>query len=153
FGWTLVHFVWQGVAIALLLVGVLALLRRSSSNARYAAACAALAAMAVSPIVTLRFVAPLPAVPLQRTLALPAVEPVAVSGLAVQPVTIDHDLGAATIASFDSAADPVPAPTFQLPSPTVRDRMERVLPWFVVAWLVGVLGLSIRLLVGWVRVQ
>jgi GWxTD domain-containing protein len=45
-GWTLLHFVWEGAAIALAMGAALGIL--SSSRARYAAAGAALAAMLVS---------------------------------------------------------------------------------------------------------
>ena len=44
-GWILLHFLWQGALVALLLAGVLTLLRERLSHARYAAACAALALM------------------------------------------------------------------------------------------------------------
>ena len=42
-GWTLVHFVWEGAATALVLAAALQLVR--SSRARYGAACLAMLAM------------------------------------------------------------------------------------------------------------
>jgi len=42
-GWTLVHFVWEGVLIGLVLAGALCVIR--PSRARYAAACLAMLAM------------------------------------------------------------------------------------------------------------
>ena len=48
----LLHLVWQGVLVALLLWLVLFLLRKSSANARYVAACCALAVVSVLPVVT-----------------------------------------------------------------------------------------------------
>jgi len=39
-GWTLLHFVWQAVAVTLLLGILLAVLRKSSANLRYIVACA-----------------------------------------------------------------------------------------------------------------
>ncbi len=42
-GWTLVHFVWEGAAIALALAAALCVVR--SSRARYAAACLAMLGM------------------------------------------------------------------------------------------------------------
>jgi hypothetical protein len=53
-GWTLVHFLWQGTAIALLyaVVSRLAMLRQSA-KLRYMLACAALCAMTAAPILTL----------------------------------------------------------------------------------------------------
>jgi hypothetical protein len=44
-GWALVHFLWQGALIALLLGGVNLLLRKAGAGVRYAAACASMLAM------------------------------------------------------------------------------------------------------------
>ena len=49
-GWTLVHFIWQGAMIALLLVALRAMLE--DARARHAAACLALATMMAAPAVT-----------------------------------------------------------------------------------------------------
>ena len=48
----LLHFVWQGLAIALLLRPVLAVMRASSPRLRYTACCIALAVMSVLPLIT-----------------------------------------------------------------------------------------------------
>ena len=50
FGWTLVHFLWQGTAGAAFLA--LALLTTRSPRVRYAAGCVALALMALAPVLT-----------------------------------------------------------------------------------------------------
>jgi len=47
-GWTLVHFLWQGVVIAALYAGA----RTRSAQVRYVLACAALATMMAAPVVT-----------------------------------------------------------------------------------------------------
>ena len=52
-GWTLVHFVWQGTLVALVLAAVLRGLKQS--HTRYAAACLALAVMTALPLATLRY--------------------------------------------------------------------------------------------------
>jgi len=49
----LLHFVWQGLAVASLLWIALGLMRRCSANARYVASCAALAVQAALPVVTI----------------------------------------------------------------------------------------------------
>ena len=36
-GWILIHFVWQGLSVALLLAVVVALLKRASARLRYGA--------------------------------------------------------------------------------------------------------------------
>src|SRR5215470_7132628 len=52
-GWTLVHFLWQGLSIAVLYaVARRAAGRTSSPSARYLVACAALTAMLAAPLVT-----------------------------------------------------------------------------------------------------
>lgn len=52
-GWTLLHFLWQGSLIAALLALVRARWgARTAAPLRYAAACAALAAMGIAPLVT-----------------------------------------------------------------------------------------------------
>lgn len=56
-GWSLVHFVWQGVVLALVLTVVLRLLRCKSAQTRYVAGCAALALMAACPLATIGWLA------------------------------------------------------------------------------------------------
>ena len=50
-GWSLVHFIWQGAAVAGLLAVAMLLLRRAASSLRYLASLAALLIMAACPIV------------------------------------------------------------------------------------------------------
>jgi hypothetical protein len=52
-GWTLVHFLWQGAALAALYAGVRILTRRAlPAQGRYALACLALGAMLAAPLCT-----------------------------------------------------------------------------------------------------
>ena len=51
-GWALVHFVWQGAAIAMLLAIALRATSARATSLRYALCVAALAAMAVAPVWT-----------------------------------------------------------------------------------------------------
>jgi hypothetical protein len=55
--WSLVHFVWQGAAITIIVAVALRAMRSWSANARYVASCFALATMAACPIVTARWLA------------------------------------------------------------------------------------------------
>ncbi len=48
----LIHFVWQGLAVAAVLWIVLIALRNASANSRYVASCVALAALAAAPAIT-----------------------------------------------------------------------------------------------------
>jgi hypothetical protein len=51
-GWTLLHFVWQGALVALVLWLLLAGLAGASSRARYLLRCAAFTLMVLSPALT-----------------------------------------------------------------------------------------------------
>ncbi len=51
-GWSLLHFLWEGAIVALLLTSALRLLSNRSSQLRYAVACCALVLMAAGPLVT-----------------------------------------------------------------------------------------------------
>ena len=42
-GWTLLHFIWQAAAVALILTILLRVLRKSTANLRYTIACLSLA--------------------------------------------------------------------------------------------------------------
>src|SRR4029453_6446596 len=55
-GWTLLHFVWQGAAVAALLASLNLALRRATPQARYLAACASLLLMLALPVLTFRAV-------------------------------------------------------------------------------------------------
>src|SRR5688500_11694338 len=51
-GWTLLHSLWQGAAVALVLALALLALRGSRPQARYLASCAAMALLALLPALT-----------------------------------------------------------------------------------------------------
>ena len=51
-GWTLLHFVWQGAILGLVVAGLLWLCRRRSANTRYAVASGGLVALLAAPVVT-----------------------------------------------------------------------------------------------------
>lgn len=149
-GWTLVHFLWQGAAVAALAEALFYLLRHRSAASRYWTACLIFFGMVALPVVTFcvvhvetprivefqesisRIVAPLPGTSAPR----PPEEPSApISGL--------------------SFAEPPPA----LPTPSVpwhervASRVQPYLPIMVGIWILGVIALSLRHLCGWVLVQ
>ena len=76
-GWTLLHFVWQGAAIAAATGALLRLMERRSPNTRYAIACAGLIAMLAAPAGTARVLWPtalLPGSDAANVSTAPAVE-------------------------------------------------------------------------------
>jgi beta-lactamase regulating signal transducer with metallopeptidase domain len=85
FSSALLHFLWQGVAVAFLLWIGLYLLRKRSAASRYAACCAALALMALLPAVTTWLTYDPPAVAAPLAVAKPATPQAA---LAASPVRI-----------------------------------------------------------------
>ncbi len=137
-GWTLVHFLWQGAAIALLLAVGLRLLRRGPSSHRYLAGCAALLLMVIAPGITFQIIE-------QRLQPSPqpVVEPVSIAPQAVEITPRP----AATAPKVIFTAKPV------VPGRSVAQRLEMLLPWLVVGWSIGVLALSCRLLVGWLQIK
>lgn len=127
-GWTLVHFLWQGAAIALLYrVFDLALARRSA-NARYVLALAALFAMFAVALATLGYEESSlhPAGALATGTAAPA-------RWASVPAAA-MNAGAASISAVQAAR---------------RLLLSRALPWLDLLWLVGVVFLTLRALGGW----
>jgi beta-lactamase regulating signal transducer with metallopeptidase domain len=138
-GWALVHFVWQGAALAALAAVMLRCLRRRAAAVRYLAACAALAAMVAVPAATLCLVPPAPTVThLDTGDEIPRSEtPAAVvwtllpAGAPAAPASSRSESWAAQIA---------PA-------------IESALPQMVPAWLIGALAVSVWYAGGWVWVR
>lgn len=127
-GWTLLHFVWQGAAVAALLSITMAFVR--SASLRYSAAVLALLVMLALPIGTffvLREPTPQPDTFAATTQDTPPAQVVSTLG----PVTGHH------------------APAAPADSPAKTDTML----WLVRLWMAGVLLFSIRSAGGWILVQ
>jgi len=146
-GWTLLHFVWQAAAVALLVGILLALLRKSSANLRYIIACTALGLIVLLPIITMQLVpvsapqpivnivpAPAPAIlPAQEIREIPAAE------MSIPEGPVQHENAGTTFnASWKQRAS---------------DLLEPALPYIVSGWLLGVFGLSLWHLGGWAQLQ
>jgi beta-lactamase regulating signal transducer with metallopeptidase domain len=155
-GWTLLHIVWLAGAAGLALAVVLRLMESRSAQARYAAACGALALVLAASVGTFLVVpAPPQAAPVPMSVAVAAPVPPVVTPLphaAVGPI-----LPAA------ATSTPVPPPAavesapVEVPSTPLGTRaaraIEPALPWIVLAWCGGVLALSMWQLTGWMLVQ
>ena len=133
-GWTLLHFCWQGTAVAMVYALADRLTARTASGARYAVALAALALMPLT--VTATFVVEMQA----ETLA--GVQATAARVYGVEP----HDAGVQWIPQTAALG--------------LRDRgaglamrAEKLLPWVDGVWLLGVLMLALRALGGWVQLD
>ena len=156
-GWALIHFLWQGAAVALLLAVALGLLRNRSAQARWVLSCAALALMAVLPVATGLMVsvespgrqglAPaagtadgIPAPP--SKLADPAV-----GSVSFPPPGLARDPGAVR------ATPPAVQPAAVSWPRQLRGAIQPTLPWAILAWLSGVTLMSVWHLGGWLAVR
>jgi bla regulator protein blaR1 len=111
-GWSLLHFLWEGTLVALLLTVVLAIARQSSAQARYAICCAALALMALCPIATFAY--------LEQT-----------SGGTTHVGLIAENASRLAVAQEQSV------PTSLLERATAI--ADEAMPWMLAVWMIGVL--------------
>ncbi len=122
-GWSLLHFFWQGTVVAILVAGVLGLLRGRSPQLRYVASLCALAGMLLLLIVTFA----------RLTAAGQIVEPrVSIANLDHGSV-LDVDTG---VGSTQPWLDRMAA------------QLDQYLPWFLSIWFAGVILLLSRLNLG-----
>jgi uncharacterized protein (TIGR03435 family) len=129
-GWVLVHFVWQGAALAAAAALALRLCRSQSAPVRYAIACGALATMLLGVVATTALV-DAPASGVQNARASLRTTPNEVDVLLPIPI---HEA---------SSASPVWS----------ARRVEALLPWIVATWFVGVAFLLARAGARWWRVR
>jgi beta-lactamase regulating signal transducer with metallopeptidase domain len=122
-GWTLVHFLWQGAAIALVYRVFNFALGRRSANARYVLALAALVAMLGVSLATLAY---------EEARVHPAALPAGNAGQTARTTLPTEDAGPA--ASTHLAA--------QFP-------VVRFLPFLDALWFAGVFFLTVRAFGGW----
>jgi beta-lactamase regulating signal transducer with metallopeptidase domain/HEAT repeat protein len=153
-GWALVHFGWQGAAVAAVLAAALRAARRRAASERYALCVAALAAMVVLPIWTfatsgadgsrhaIGWTAPSTVTPADRPAAPDAAAPAgAPTGAA--PAATDASRGAPAALDAGGVPRPSSAPN------SLRAAVQRALPIVVLVWWTGVVLLSARLLGDW----
>jgi beta-lactamase regulating signal transducer with metallopeptidase domain len=151
-GWTLIHSLWEAAAVGVLAWVALTLLRRSSPQARYVAATAAMAAILVLTVSTALVVQ----APAEKSPA-----PVAAMPLPATPYVGQPPANVGPFATVAPAPEPSPAVAAVAPAPapvvsaeawTARWQraVEPWLPWLVAAWLAGVLALSFWRVGGWV---
>lgn len=126
-GWTLLHFLWQGALIALLLAVANSSLRHRSARSRYAAACAALLLMLVCAVATFGRLTLVSAAVSNSAAASPQLQAEA-SGNIAAPA------GAGAVSSSLSL-------------------FSRLLPWLTYFWMIGVCLLAARSLGGWITLR
>jgi beta-lactamase regulating signal transducer with metallopeptidase domain len=145
-GWALIHFIWQGAAVAAVYAVANTSLRRCAASVRYGLACAALAVMLASVLATLFVMGKDSARPAEGQATVnqvtPADETITRAGLGppakeeATPREAGAHSGAVSLLYSWSI------------SPGARTRFTSFLPWLVAAWIAGVLLLSMRFLGG-----
>jgi beta-lactamase regulating signal transducer with metallopeptidase domain len=135
-GWTLLHFCWQGTAVAMAYAVIDQMTSRATSKIRYVVALAALMLMPVVVIGTfaeeMRTAAPAP-------VNGHAAQFTSGVQLSVKPRPILHELPLAT--------------SLEEPGDWLAMRAERLLPWVDALWMVGVFLLALRSLGGWWQLE
>lgn len=141
-GLSLLHFVWQGMALAALLAGLNLLLRHAVPQLRYLLAAATLATMLAAPVLTFQA--------LRRGVTETPAGPAARVGESLQPPVPGADARGPAAGSSDAAR----LRSIRMAwAGTWRLRLEPWLPLFVSLWCAGVLVLSLRTLGGFALVQ
>ncbi len=145
-GWSLLHFLWQGAAVALLLWVLLLVTRKCSAHVRYAAAGVAFLAMLGALAATLAVL--WPAAPV----SVPDRAYVSYTPHAAYAVTAPPVLEIPISLTPPAMAPAVSAPPEPEAAP-LRERIRPALPWCVGFWALGVVVFSLRFLHAWNAVR
>lgn len=173
-GWSLLHFVWQGAVIGALSAAMLMAMRRSSANARYLVAVATLALMGIAPIATTAwhvFQNSETASRFESDDRLLATDETNTASAQIGAAAVDGSISASEphselaalarssvpdaseVQPHTASAAPVTPATELSHLESAKLFCESHMTWIVNGWLVGVVLLSLRMFVGWCRVQ
>jgi beta-lactamase regulating signal transducer with metallopeptidase domain len=139
-GWTVMHFVWQGAALASIAAVALRLTTRRSANVRYLIGCGALLLMLAAPAATLRLSWPADAGAIARVAYEAAGAQSAGRLNALDPAAAVHPYSA-------SVPDAVPTGIIDLA------QLDRIALGIALVWVAGVAILLGRMAGGWWRVR
>src|SRR5262249_8284084 len=127
--WTLVHFLWQGALVALMLALARVALKRRTANLRYLASCAAMLLMLAFPVITFVILSSA-AHETQVVMTDPPAPP-------KQPVKTDSlksELGDDSLIVGELNQSPTPTS----PRRQLRELFSGAAPWLTLLWLAGV---------------
>ena len=174
-GWTLIHFLWQGVLAMIVLAAVLSCLRRSSAKDRYLAALTTLLFAALMPIATFLWMnsqredAPIAA--REESISEPTKQEVsssepkkAIENEVRSLLSENAERDKAEVQDMNPAAvdnqsrklsdeESQPENTESVQAFSFSAWLQPRLPWVVAVWLVGVFVISMRLVLTWLKVQ
>ena len=141
-GWTLIHFLWQGTLVALLLANILKLLPRRAASLRYCIACVAMLLMLSLPPITM------------WVIGSSSSNAATTRSTAIQSAPTElRQLSTLANSQPDSAMAVSKSPLTKTWQQQLDQRILPYLPWMISAWLIGVLLLSLRLVTGWLYTQ
>jgi TonB family protein len=121
-GWTLLHFIWQGLLIGAAFAAVRALIPRSHCTARYGAGLAALAALTLWPIATF---------------------------LAMRPWSVEATDAATSFAQSGASVSAGVSAIADVAGTQFSSVIEATMPWLVLLWAGGVLAMGGRIVWQW----
>ncbi|HLE57352.1 MAG TPA: HEAT repeat domain-containing protein [Rhodothermia bacterium] len=162
-GWTLIHSIWEGGVIALVLALAFSAARSSSASMRYALGMIGLALMVALPIATTARVNTLAQAPV-RGVAPSEEAPGATVGPPESSTSTDVSSSLTLVSPETEASAGLVAASPGLSARNVPDDfasratsmlsgLESSLPWLVAAWLIGLVLLSIRMIGGVARTR
>lgn len=169
FGWTLVHFLWQGALIAFVIAIVLRLLRQNKAQTRYLVGCIGLGMMAIAPMITFAMLSnhsaniEIAEQPALATITAPARgdyiadaelrdkshDPTLDSPETTTEAETDdvHELQIEQRSSMENSVDWI------VMARRAQDASKPVLPYLVIVWAIGVAFFSMRLMVSLLQAQ
>ena len=159
-GVTLLHFLWQGFALAMLVPALIHLLRLKPGTSRYAAYFLAFIAMTACPIIT--FFAIDTSLPRAQNVPPPLATAPDVEAEIEPESAFSETPGANPAAPIEPPLlNSIPPAVSSLPRPTdsramslkTAGSLRALLPWAMVMWLLGVTALSGRLLLGFIGMR
>lgn len=161
--WTLIHFVWQGLAIAFLLVAAVRIGQVRRSSWRYVCSLSALVVMVAMPVITFLLLSPGPNTVSSDSFIKQgptAQELLPTRTMQVTPaaVSVPADRTDLSTKVIESVPLPANASDVLTPSTSHQQSVQNPLLWkwvqpsIVVGWFAGVALLSLRLLIGWLGI-
>lgn len=147
-GWTLIHFLWQGTLIGLVVAVTQTGLRRHNATVRYLVGIVGLVVMVVCPLVTLTVLS-------RAEIAMAAAAEFSLSsvreGGELTELPVASEVVVATSAALPFEDRRVRGDSGVVPF--VSERLAGWTPWVASVWFLGAAFLSLRLLLLWLHVQ
>ena len=144
-GMTLVHFLWQGLAVAVLISGFIKVFRLKHGNARYVAYLLAFIGMIICPVVTFTAIDRPTEFVVMEAEFTEVVDSVSYTALPADNILPEIDIS--------RPVTPTPVAIGSIPlHERISNWLDISIPWILAIWMIGVSVLSVRLLMGFAGV-